>query len=170
MCWAGPGTPDGWQLRGIGKMGWLSWGLGATDAVRSRASGLAIAAMVRTASRRSTVVNDMSVDHEVAWSAGVASPGRYAGQPVLPRVEVTEVEWDGAMRRRKIDTAGHGDSWRWQELIARARGCPIPYRPVPGNPIYYLRLDDRDFLIDDHDLTGPLLDLVTAVLALGEAM
>ena len=112
----------------------------------------------------------MSVDHEVPWSASVAYPGRYAGQPVLMRVEVTEVEWDGAMRRRKIDTAGHGDAGRWPELIARAQGCSIPYRPVPGNPIYHLRLDDRDFLIDDHDLTGPLLDLVTAVLALGEAM
>jgi hypothetical protein len=112
----------------------------------------------------------MSVDHEVAWSASVAYPGRHAGQPVLIRVEVTEVEWNGAMRRRKIDSAGHGGTWRWQELIARAQGCPIPYRPVPGNPIYHLRLDDRDFLIDDHDLTGPLLDLVTAVLALGEAM
>ena len=116
------------------------------------------------------MVNDMSVDYEVAWSASVASPGRYAGQPVLTRLEVTEVKWDGAMRRRKIDTAHHGDAWRWQELITRAQRCPTPYRPVPGNPIYHLRLDDRDFLIDDHDLTGPLLDLVTAVLALGEAM
>jgi hypothetical protein len=112
----------------------------------------------------------MSIDHEVAWSASVASPGRHAGQPVLMRVEVTEVEWDGAMRRRKIDTADRGDTGYWQELIARAQGCQIPYRPVPGNPIYHLRLDDRDFLIDDHDLTGPLLDLVTAVLALGKAM
>lgn len=112
----------------------------------------------------------MSIDYEVAWSANVASPGRCPGQPVFTRVEVTEVEWDGAMRRRKIDTAGHRDAWRWQELIVRAQSCPIPYRPVPGNPIYYLRLDNRDFLIDDHDLTGPLLDLVTAVLAFGEAM
>ena len=112
----------------------------------------------------------MSVDHEVAWSASVASPGRYAEQPVPMRVEVTQVEWDGAMRRRRLDTAGDGDAGRWQELVARAQGCPIPYRPVPGNPIYYLRLDDRDFLIDDHDLTGPLLDLVTAVLAWGEAI
>ena len=112
----------------------------------------------------------MSVDHEVAWSASVACPGRYARQPLLMRVEVTEVEWDGAMRRRKIDTAGQGDAGRWQELIARAQGCPIPYRPVPGNPIYHLRLGDRDVLIADHDLCGPLLDLVTAVLALGEAM
>jgi hypothetical protein len=31
-------------------------------------------------------------------------------------------------------------------------------------------LDDRYFVIADHDLSGPLLDLVTAVLALGDAM
>jgi len=46
----------------------------------------------------------------------------------------------------------------------------VPYRPIPGNPIYHLRLGDRDVLIADHDLCGPLLDLVTAVLAFGEAM
>jgi hypothetical protein len=54
--------------------------------------------------------------------------------------------------------------------MARALAASVPYRPVPGTPIYHLRLDDRDFLIADHDLCGPLLDLVTAVLALGEAM
>jgi hypothetical protein len=86
------------------------------------------------------------------------------------RVEVTQVEWDGAMWRRMIDTAGDGDAGRWQQLIARALAAPVPYRPVAGSPIYHLRLDDRDFLIADHDLCGPLLDLVTAVLALGEAM
>ena len=86
------------------------------------------------------------------------------------RIEVTEVDWDGAMRRRKVDTAGHSDAGRWQQLIARALAVPVPYRPVPGNPIYHLRLGDRDVLIADHDLCGPLLDLVTAVLAFGEAM
>jgi hypothetical protein len=54
--------------------------------------------------------------------------------------------------------------------MARAVAAPVPYRPVPGTPIYHLRLDDQDFLIADHDLRGPLLDLVTAVLAWGEAM
>ena len=54
--------------------------------------------------------------------------------------------------------------------MARAVAAPVPYRPVPGTPIYHLRLDNRDFLIADHDLSGPLLDLVTAVLALGEVI
>jgi hypothetical protein len=54
--------------------------------------------------------------------------------------------------------------------MTRALATPVPYRPVPGTPIYHLRLDDRDILIADHDLYGPLLDLVTAVLAWGETM
>ena len=54
--------------------------------------------------------------------------------------------------------------------MTRALAAPVPYRPVPGTPIYHLRLDDRDVLIADHDLHGPLRDLVTAVLAWGETM
>ena len=71
----------------------------------------------------------------------------------------------GAQAGESLRLTGH-----WQELIARALAVPIPYRPVPGDPIYHLRLGDRCFVIADHDLSGPLRDLVTAVLALGEAM
>jgi hypothetical protein len=47
-------------------------------------------------------------------------------------------------------------------------GRPAPYRPVPGTPIYHASLDgDRQVLVAEHDLAGPLLDLVTAVLAIG---
>ena len=112
----------------------------------------------------------ISVDNVVAWPARRASPGRCAGQTGLMRVVVTQVEWDGAMWRRMIDTAGRSDAGHWQELIARALAVPMPYRPVPGDPIYHLRLGDRCFVIADHDLSGPLRDLVTAVLALGEVM
>jgi len=112
----------------------------------------------------------ISVDHEVTWSASGASPGPCTGQPPLLRVEVTQIEADGAMCRRMIDTSGHGGAGRWQQLIAHALAVPVPYRPVPGNPIYHLRLGNRDVLIADQDLCGPLLDLVTAVLAFGEAM
>ena len=83
---------------------------------------------------------------------------------------MTQVEWNGAMRRRSINTAGRSDTGGWQQLMARALAASVPYRPVPGTPIYHLRLDDRDFLIADHDLCGPLQDLLTAVLASGEAM
>jgi len=46
----------------------------------------------------------------------------------------------------------------------------VPYRPVPGIAIYHIGVDDLVLLIAEHDLTGPLLDLVTAVLALGDAL
>jgi hypothetical protein len=47
----------------------------------------------------------------------------------------------------------------WPEVAALA---------APGGPIYHLRLDDRDVMVAEHDLAGPLLDLVTAVLAKGD--
>ena len=36
-------------------------------------------------------------------------------------VEVTQVESDGAMWRRMINTAGRSEADRWQQLMARAR-------------------------------------------------
>jgi hypothetical protein len=57
-----------------------------------------------------------------------------------------------------------------EELTARALAVPVPYRPVPGIAVYHIGVDDYVVLIAEHDLTGPLLDLVTAVLALGDAL
>ena len=73
------------------------------------------------------------------------------------------------MRRRMVDTAASNDSVLWEELIARALAAPPPYRPVPGAPIYHLRVDEQVVLVAEPDLSGPLYDLVTAVLAIGEA-
>jgi hypothetical protein len=42
-------------------------------------------------------VYDSGIDHEVTWPASGASPGGCAGQALLMRAEVTQVEWDGAM-------------------------------------------------------------------------
>ena len=55
------------------------------------------------------------------------------------------------MWRRSINTAGRSGAGCWQQLMARALAASVPYRPVPGTPIYDLRHDDRDFLIADHD-------------------
>jgi hypothetical protein len=74
------------------------------------------------------------------------------------------------MWRRMVDTAGRGDAIHWELLIARALSVRPPYRPVAGSPVYHLRVDDEDVLVADHDLSGPLSDLVTAVLAVGTAM
>ena len=58
----------------------------------------------------------------------------------------------------------------WEDLIARALASPPPYRPVPGDPVYHLRVDEQVVLVAEHDLSGSLYDLVTAVLALGDAL
>jgi hypothetical protein len=34
--------------------------------------------------------------------------------------------------------------------------------------VYHVRVDDHVVLVAEHDLTGPLRDLVTAVLAVGD--
>jgi hypothetical protein len=85
------------------------------------------------------------------------------------RVIVTRIGPDGAVRRRMVDTAASRDASRWEELTARALAAPPPYRPVPGDPVYHLRVDAHVVLVAEHDLSGPLSDLVTAVLAIGEA-
>jgi hypothetical protein len=89
----------------------------------------------------------------------------------LVRVVVTQIEWDGAMQRRMVDTAHGSGGPQWEDLAARALAVPAPYRPVPGTPVYHVGLDDGTaMLVAEHDLCGPLLDLVTAVLAMGDAL
>ena len=82
---------------------------------------------------------------------------------------MTRIGPDGTMRRRMVDTAASSDAGPWEELIARALAAPPAYRPVPGGPVYHLRVDEQVVLVAEHDLSGPLYDLVTAVLAIGEA-
>jgi hypothetical protein len=84
------------------------------------------------------------------------------------RVVVTLIGPDGTMRRRMADTAASGGTGPWDELLARALACLGPYRPVPGEAVCHLRVDDQVALVAGHDLSGPLYDLVTAVLAIGE--
>jgi hypothetical protein len=85
------------------------------------------------------------------------------------RVVATRIDWDGTMQRRVVDAAHCSDGPRWEELARRAIAAPPPYRPVPGAVIYQVSLDgDREVLVAEHDLDGPLLDLVTAVMAMGE--
>ena len=82
---------------------------------------------------------------------------------------MTRIGPDGTMRRRMVDTAASSDASLWEELAARALAAPRPYRPVPGDPVYHLRVDEQVVLVSEHDLSGPLSDLATAVLAVGEA-
>lgn len=84
-------------------------------------------------------------------------------------LEVTQIAWDGSLRRRTVDTAGRGDAGRWEALISRAPAFPPPYRSGPGGAVYHVRVDDHVVLVGEHDLAGPLRDLVMAVLAEGAA-
>jgi hypothetical protein len=92
-------------------------------------------------------------------------PGRE--QNGLMRVVATRIERDGTIQRRVVDTGRCSDGAQWEDLVARALATPPPYRPVPGAAIYHLSTDDYEVLAAEHDLCGPLLDLVTAVLAMG---
>ena len=84
---------------------------------------------------------------------------------------MTRIEWDGTMQRRVVDTAFRTDGPRWEGLATRALLLPPPYDPVPGAPVYHVSLDNSMVaLAAERDLCGPLLDLVTAVLALGEEL
>jgi len=86
------------------------------------------------------------------------------------RLQVAKIAANGSMRRWVIDTAGRSDAGRWEELIARVPAVPPPYRAAPGSAVYDIRVDDGKFLVGEHDLSGPLSDLVRAVLVEGDAV
>jgi hypothetical protein len=90
------------------------------------------------------------------------------GENALVRVTVTRIAHDGTMQRYVVDTAWFDDYSQWERLAASAMEFPPPYRPVPGIPIYHVSVGDQVVLAAEYDLGGPLLDLITAVMALGE--
>jgi hypothetical protein len=83
---------------------------------------------------------------------------------------VTRIDWDGTMQRRMVDTAQRGDGLHWEDLTSRALAILPLYRPIPRAPVYHIRVDDTVVQAADQDLAGPLLELITAVLALGEQL
>jgi hypothetical protein len=84
------------------------------------------------------------------------------------RVVVTRIEPDGAMRRRVVDTAQRDDGPRWEDLAGRALASSSAYRPIPGTAVYHITVDDHLVQAGEYDLDGPLQDLVTVVLAMGD--
>jgi len=84
------------------------------------------------------------------------------------RVVVTEIGWDGSMRRRALDTSGLTDAGRWDTLIEQVLAFPPLYRAAPGSLVYVIHAGDRAVLVGEQDLTGPLRDLVTMILASGD--
>ena len=86
------------------------------------------------------------------------------------RLQVAKIAANGSVRRWVVDTAGRSDAGRWEELIACVPAVPPPYRAAPGSAVYDIRVDDGKFLVGEHDLSGPLSDLVRAVLVEGDAV
>jgi hypothetical protein len=83
------------------------------------------------------------------------------------KVVVTEISWDGKVRRRALDTWNFTDVDRWEHLIGQVLAFPPPYRAAPGRAVYVIHASDRAVLVGEQDLTGPLRELVTAILAAG---
>jgi hypothetical protein len=86
------------------------------------------------------------------------------------RLEVAKIAANGSIRRWAVDTATRSDASRWDDLAARIPASPPPYRAAPGSAVYDVRVDDDKFLVGEHDLSGPLSDLVRAVLVEGDAV
>ena len=84
------------------------------------------------------------------------------------RVAVTEIGWDGTIRRRMLDTWYLADPRRWDHIIGQLLTVPPAYQATPGRPVYIIHTSDRAVLIGEEDLTGPPRDLVVTVLATGD--
>jgi hypothetical protein len=91
----------------------------------------------------------------------------HSGQTGWVRVVVTEIGWEGRMRRRALDTSGLTDAGRWESLIEQVLSSPPPYKAAPGRPVYVIHSGDRAVLVGEQDLTGPLADLVETILETG---
>jgi hypothetical protein len=81
---------------------------------------------------------------------------------------VTEIGWDGRIRRRLFDFSGLSDAGLWEDLVRQVLATPPPYQPVRGSSVYQVAVGTSAVMIAERDLTGPLRDLVTAVLASGD--
>jgi hypothetical protein len=91
-------------------------------------------------------------------------PGRLARVKIV----VTSVGANGTIRRAVVETAGRVDGDWWERLAASAHlEVPPPYRPEPGQPVYDIRAGGHVAQVSESDITGPLRELVIAVLAEG---
>jgi hypothetical protein len=71
------------------------------------------------------------------------------------------------MRRRALDTSGLTEAGCWENLIEQVLASPPPYRAAPGRPVHMICAGERAVLVAEQDLTGPLAELVEAILETG---
>jgi hypothetical protein len=83
------------------------------------------------------------------------------------RVVVTEISWDGNIRRSALETVGLPDAGRWEHLIEQVLASPPLYRATPGSPVYVIHASDpsdRAVLVSEENLIGSLHELVRTIL------
>ena len=91
-----------------------------------------------------------------------------AGRLAHVEIAVTAIGADGTVRQAIVETTGRVDADFWGQLAASAHlEVPPPYRPVPGQPVYEVRVGEHVAMVAEQDLAGPLRELVMAVVAEG---
>ena len=83
------------------------------------------------------------------------------------RVAVTEISWDGSIRRSALETAGLPDAERWEYLIEQVLAVPPRYQAAPGSPVYVIHAGARAVLVGEENLVGSLHALVSTILQAG---
>jgi hypothetical protein len=83
------------------------------------------------------------------------------------KVVVTEVGWDGSIRRRALETAGLPDAGHWDYLIEQVLAVPPRYHAAPGRPVYVIRAGARAVMVGEQNRAGPLYALVSTILQRG---
>jgi hypothetical protein len=89
-------------------------------------------------------------------------------QTGLVRIVITEIGWDGSIRRGALDISRLIDAGRWESLIEQVLAVPPPYRATPGSAVYVIHAGNRAVLVGEENLIGSLQELVTTILAAGD--
>jgi hypothetical protein len=83
-------------------------------------------------------------------------------------IVVTRIGGDGSVLTRSVHTASRGDPGRWEALAGQAALEILrPYRPQPGEPVYFVCAGEHEVQVAERDLDWPLRELVIAVLGEG---
>jgi len=101
------------------------------------------------------------VRYDARWRAG-------AGTLAWVRVVITEIAWDGSIRRRALDTGSLTGPGRCESLFGQVLAIRPPSRAAPGRPVYVLHAGGRAVVMGEDNLIGSLRLLVTTVLAAGD--
>jgi hypothetical protein len=76
---------------------------------------------------------------------------------------LTEIGWDGSIRRSALETARLPDAGGWEYLIEQILAVPPQYQAAPGSPVYVIHAGARAVLVGEQNLAGPLYELVSII-------